>query len=305
MDPDGNHLWSVAFGGDGQETPNGLVIDEDGSIYLSGDAIESNVDLAGRPASQPSRSFLARLDGDGHLMWEKVLATDVEAWAEAAVRAPGGGVVLAGGWKGTLDLGGTSLTSAGPQDAFLASLDGDGGHRWHVVLPSQGEPVAFNRLGTVARDVQGGLVAVASFLGRKLTIGDRTFDNRTKGNFDDVIVRLTADGQLQWTSQLEARTASLAVGPDGGIWTVGSFQGTSHLGASAFHTRLSTDTDIVVARLDSQGHPVDAVALPDHGLDVPVALALRHDGARVVAGVTGASPENAVRAREAFAAELR
>jgi hypothetical protein len=305
LDPDGNHLWSMVFGGDGEETPNGLVIDEDGSIYLSGHAISSNVDLAGHP-TQPTRSFLARFDSDGHLLWERVLSSDLEAWAEAAVRAAGGGVVLAGGWrKGTLDLGGTSLTSAGSYDAFLASVDPQGGHRWHLSLPSPGDPDGFNLLGAVARDAQGGLVAVASFLGRKVTIGGRTFDNRTNGNFDDVIVRLSADGQLQWTSQLEARTASLAVGADGEIWTAGSFQGTSHLGASALHTHVLTDTDIVVARLDSQGHPLDAAALPDHGLDVPVALALGRDGARVVAGLTGASPGNAVRAREAFAAKLR
>ena len=48
LDPDGNHLWSRAFGGISQEQGNGVAADSDGNVVLTG-AFHGTVDFGGGP----------------------------------------------------------------------------------------------------------------------------------------------------------------------------------------------------------------------------------------------------------------
>lgn len=126
---DGSPAYSFGFGGEGSRTlATGLVLTKDGDLLLSGTFSGASSDLGGGP-------FVNAVEGTDDAFLARYLAV---SGAHVASTAYGGGgddrirsvaestlgddILLAGHFTTTLDLGASLLTSAGAQDAFVASL---------------------------------------------------------------------------------------------------------------------------------------------------------------------------------------
>lgn len=86
-----------------------------------------------------------------------------------------GNMVLTGGLQGTVDFGGTPVTSAGGSDAFVTRLDKDGNQVWSKVFGD-----AYNQqvMSTLVNNT--GIVVAGTFNG-KIGFGGSTFDAGTTG----------------------------------------------------------------------------------------------------------------------------
>ena len=131
LDPSGAHLWSRSFGDANKQSVHDLAVDASGDIVLSG-SFSGTIDLGGGALAgdHPENIFAAKLTGaDGSHVWSKAFGDAANQASTRVAFGTGGGVILAGGFAGTVDFGGGALAALG-DDAFVAKLTADGSHVW-------------------------------------------------------------------------------------------------------------------------------------------------------------------------------
>jgi hypothetical protein len=164
--------WAFRFGGpnsDNEEASAVAVDPMSGKVAVAGFVRDTGVTTtpactqpiaSGGSGSEDVAVFL--LDKMGNCLWGKRFAASGSANDHALAVAIGnqGAVIAAGEVGGNIDLGGgAALTSAGGQDAFVASYNADGTHAWSMVLGGAGNDVA----NAVAVDGKGDLVVAGAF----------------------------------------------------------------------------------------------------------------------------------------------
>jgi hypothetical protein len=172
VDRDGKHLWS-----------HGMVVDTsggfayslsalpNGSLLLAG-KLQGSVDLAGAKLTSGDHGIgVAWIDATGKVVQSQVYQGTGETFAFAQPDGKGG-VLLAGYFAGSLDLGGQRLTSVGDDDMFIAHLDASGNivHRGRLGGGGGERPAA------IAPTPDGGLIVSGSFTG-KMDLGDAPHDS--------------------------------------------------------------------------------------------------------------------------------
>src|SRR6185437_6832907 len=74
--------------------------------------------------------FVAKFDPMGSHLWSNGYGDAQDQSSASSVVDAMGNILLAGDYSGTLNFGGTPLTSAGATDIFAAKLDSNGNHLW-------------------------------------------------------------------------------------------------------------------------------------------------------------------------------
>jgi hypothetical protein len=118
FDAEGNHLSSRRSGDAEQQFPTAVAVDGAGATWVT----------AHSGTGPPNEgSEISKLGGSGELIWTK-------RWQGAAARALAldarGGARIAGDFRGTVDLGGGALASAGMEDVFVVELTAGGDQVW-------------------------------------------------------------------------------------------------------------------------------------------------------------------------------
>jgi hypothetical protein len=145
----------------------------DGSVTVTG-RFSGTADFGGvtlTAAGQYFEIFVARYDASGNVLWAQRAGgvnTD-EAYGVAA--HADGSVTVTGGFSGTADFGGVTLTAAGELDIFVARYDASGNVLWAQRAGGtwwdRGWGVAAHADGSVT--VTGGFRHTADFGGVTLT----------------------------------------------------------------------------------------------------------------------------------------
>lgn len=119
----GAHTWSRRLGGGGNDYGQGIAVDGAGNVFVSGTfESTSSFGAVSLTTAGASDAFVAKYDATGAPKWARQLggtSADVgEGIAVGASSAP----VTTGYFYGTGGFAGTTLTSAGLADAFVASV---------------------------------------------------------------------------------------------------------------------------------------------------------------------------------------
>lgn len=132
LDGNGAHLWSNRFGDTDQQDVSGLAVDPSGNVIITGE-FSGTADFGGKPLVSAGGFdlFVAKLDGAGGHIWSKRFGDVDDQGGAPSIAVDGSGNMFAAGtFHGALNFGGGPLASAGDEDAYLAKLDGNGGHLW-------------------------------------------------------------------------------------------------------------------------------------------------------------------------------
>lgn len=129
--------------------PRGMAVDDLGRVYVTGSFLGVTVDFDPGPGSAQLASnsnwgstFIVQYNADGSLGWAKVVAgsgasTSHHAAPTAIAAVPGGGVAVAGEFRGLFDFdpgAGTVNHSAAADAIYLLRLDASGNFVWADVL---------------------------------------------------------------------------------------------------------------------------------------------------------------------------
>jgi len=180
----GTELWSRTWAGDlGDISSNGYAIleNDDGSLMVAGNAyswgpytgyVDGNLGF--------EDIYLAKLDADGNLLWEKRLGGAGWDYASAMVQTGDGGYVLVG----TTDS--FDYSSLG-EELFLVKIDANGNQIWENHFDADASSAApLAQYGhDLVEDADGNLIAVGS--SATLSSGNVPY-----------LVKVTGGGQLLW-----------------------------------------------------------------------------------------------------------
>jgi hypothetical protein len=223
------------LGGPLDDRTSGVVIDAEGSVYVSGGTTGA---LDG-PGAGDFDALLVKYDAAGRRVWTRQLGTSVWDYARDVAIDRGTGDVLIVGY-GAGDIDGDGMT-AGGTDVFVARFTADGARVWVRQLGTPGNDEAWD----LAVDADGNTV-VSMWT-------DAAFAGATSaGGLDYAVARLARDGSLVWVRQVgtaaDDQAHSVGVAPDGTAYVVGYTRGALEGGGVN-----AGETDLFVARYDADG----------------------------------------------------
>jgi hypothetical protein len=238
-DAGGNVLWATYAGGDQDDVGEALVIDSQGNICLTG--------YLGAPGDIPSM-YLAKRDGNGSTIWatgasRTGLSIGLGIAADAA-----GNLLVCGEFKGMVTFGGSTLSSQGYEDAFLAKYNTDGQLLWIRQLGGINSSAGAH---STATDCSGNCFVTGYFTDRLSTDVTNLISS---GLQDGFIAKYDAAGNLLWILQVgggEWNAANGATWRSGkGLYVTGAFSLQATIGGTVLNSYGSAD--VFLARIEER-----------------------------------------------------
>ena len=245
LDADGTLLWNTFLGGgvvSGYHTGYAVAADPGGSVLVTGD---SNMPWGAPigPWSGLRNAFIAKIDGDGALVWNTFLGGNEESGFGIAVDASGG-IVVTGSSSGR-SWGAPIRPMGAYGDAFVAKLDAGGTLAWNTFLGGDqgdvGKGIAVNMNGDIF---------VLGDSGSNWGAPPRAFT----AFMDPFVAKLDAGGALLWNTFLGGASwdygYGIAVDADGNAYATGSSQ-------AAWGTPITPwagHTDLFLARIGNSAN---------------------------------------------------
>lgn len=255
FDSNGNYVYALHLGAMQNQH---VAVDGVGNAVIVG-GFSGTVDFGDTPltASQSGDMFVARVSPTGKVLYAKNFGPGINIGSSAIMAyAPGdlsvaadstGNVIIAGGYSGSISFGGSTLTSMGNKDIFVAKLDPMGEHVWSKSFGSAGDQVA----GAVAVDAFGNPVMAGIFTGSLDFMGAGKF-LFAGANQEVFATKLDTDGNVLWVAGSGGTSkkfdTGVAVSKAGDVLVSGSFLGPISFGADSLPTM--GHGDVYVARLN-------------------------------------------------------
>lgn len=150
-DPFGNVLWARNVGGEEEDFGEGIAVDTDESVYVTG-GYHNVADFDGGDGTNLVKSsnfnlieaFVGKYNNEGDLVWVKSLATTVDNSIAGSVKTDGiGNLYACGQYYGNINAdpngGQLVFNNKGQGDNFLVKFSTDGFLRWAAPISSDGE----------------------------------------------------------------------------------------------------------------------------------------------------------------------
>jgi len=286
LDAKGNWLWAQKAGGRGNDRVNGLGVDKQGNVIITGGFSGTMSFGAIRITSKRGGDlYVAKLDSKGTWLW----ATNIEVGSYGSglgVAADSkGDILLTGQFQGDVAFDSTKYTNKGKIDAYVAKISSTGKWLWanHVAGPG------IDYANDVVVDPKGNSY-ITGYFGGDCSFGVTTLT--AFGKYDLFVAKLDTTGKWLWVKK--SGTSSTVQGRDlaldgkGNLIVGGDFQGN----VSFDKTKLSsTSTDIFIAKMDSKGNWQWAKSAGGTGIDSLHSLAI---GASDHIAITGKFPKNGI-----------
>jgi hypothetical protein len=161
LDTDGRHLWSRRFGDASWQSGAAIAIDPQGRVVLAG-SFGGSIEFGNKVlnAENGETAFVMVLDAEGQGLDAFTISSTEGLRPTALAVDAGGNFVIGGNFNGTLDLGGTVLTSLGEWDVFVVKVAPDGAHQWTYGFGS----IVREDLNDLAIDIDGNVAITGTVL---------------------------------------------------------------------------------------------------------------------------------------------
>jgi Beta-propeller repeat len=241
----GQALWVQRAGSSGDDMGRSIASTSDGHLLVIGE-FRNTVKLGAATFTSLGGTdvLVVKLDAStGEIIWARQFGSTGYDSGSSIAADDGGNVYIAGSFDGAITFGGPTVQTAGGYDAFVASLDAAGNHRWSRrfggTMGDSGRRVAVR--GT-------SVTVVGGFSGSMLLNGTST---TSAGGTDAFIVSFTTDSAITWTRAVGGTRDDVphdvAIDGDGNIVVVGSFSDTTNLGGIPLAS-ASEFADLFVAK---------------------------------------------------------
>jgi hypothetical protein len=273
-------------------------------------SFEGTIDFGGGALTStgPSDMFVAKLAADGSHVWSERFGDGASISVSAISEASDGGVLIAGGFRGTVDFGGGPLTSIESyHDIFVVKLAFDGSHIWSKQFGNTNSEAA----NGISATMDGGAVVVGTFTDT-LDFGGGPLVSA--GSTDVFVVTLASDGSHVWSKRFGGPSTdgapAIAVTADGGAVVTGAFIGAADFGGGPLTS--AGDEDVFVVKLAADGSHVWSRRFGSAGQEWGSAIAVSPGGGVLLAGELqyegavdfGGGPLAAVGSRDLFVVSL-
>jgi len=279
----GQFKWCWDLGGVGlydSAVGQAVATDSSGNVVVAG-YFTGTVDFGGTSLTSagPRSIFLAKYSDTGALQWAKHWSLNDEGSAYGVAVQTNGEIVVAGSFRGTVNLGGSTLTSAGYDDIFVAKYSAAGTHVWSKRVGDNNVEVCSRVVVDVSHNVYlvGRFGSTVDFGGGGLT---------SAGSADVFLAKYSPTGAHVWSKRFGGTSAdfgdALAIDSSSNVAMAGRFSGTIDFGGGVLTSAGAADA--FVAKFGSAGNYQWAKRFGSGGDDYGDGVALDSTGAVIVAG---------------------
>ncbi|HXJ80395.1 MAG TPA: PKD domain-containing protein [Candidatus Methylomirabilis sp.] len=141
----GTCIWAKRMGGASDDNGLGLAVDQSGNVILTG-TFQGTVSFGGNSFTSAGLTdmFVAKYASDGTHVWSRSAGSSGFDYGYGVGVDGSGNVVVVGSFNGTVNFGGSPLTSAGGADVFVAKYAAaDGTHLWSKRYGGSSDDTAF------------------------------------------------------------------------------------------------------------------------------------------------------------------
>lgn len=281
--------WAKDIGGVGNDHVADVKVDNEGSIYITGEfGGTMTVGSATYTSAGSIDVFMAKLSPAGEVIWFKTGGgTGIDRGLKLALGGTSS-LVVAGEFLGTATFQGQPLTSsAGTADMFVAVLDRSNGElQW---IRQGGGPTGTDRPYGVSCAADGRVCVAGEFRGNATWSGSTivsTVDPGTGQPDSDVfIASYSSAGDLQWLKQGAAPYADRAIDvvhdASGDVYVTGQFSDTITFDQTHANTLLNAS---FLVKLDNAGNEVWFRHVGGGGFNHVRDMVLKNDGRLALVG---------------------
>ncbi|MDC3955316.1 hypothetical protein [Polyangium jinanense] len=278
LSPLGEHVWSKCLGTGGTVSVSQIALDADDNIVLTG-LLSGTVDFGGDPlvAGSSSDLFLVKLAPDGSHIWSNRYG--FANYVEGIAIRDNGEIAVAGTFVTATNFGSNPITTTITMlhDAFVATFSATGTNTWATNYGTNyvdwGKGVAWGAGGQVY--AAGGWSDGPNGNGMSTLLGG--FVVPIKGKPWD----------WRFRSDSYDRANDIIALPDGNFAIAGALSQGGNLGNGMTPSEGGAMSDVLVAKLDSQGHLLWASAFGTPDEDDGIAVAADKSGHVYVGGRFG------------------
>lgn len=215
--------WTFTPGGPdaglNDEILTGIVAMPGGKFVVTG-VVDGDIALG--PDVKAGALYLAKLEPDGMLIWEKKFAGSGAAAGRAVAADADGNVFVAGDFSGSLNLGAMGFSSKGAKDVLIAKFNTSGTVLWAKSFGDAGTDLGYS----IATDASGNVFVTGKLDGGTFDLGGGPIVT----NGDDLyLVSYDPQGNHRWSRVFVAPNGQqgrgLAVSPEGDVVVVGDSNG--------------------------------------------------------------------------------
>jgi uncharacterized protein (AIM24 family) len=238
-------------GGTGFDIGSGIAVDGSGKPIVTGYFQETaNFGAISKTSTGSGDIFVAKYDPVG-VSWSWVQTaggTSFDNGDGVAVDASGS-IFISGHFQGTADFNGTSKTSVGDSDIFVAKYNNSGTVQW--VQTAGG--TSLDSSSEIALDTSGNVFITGSF---EETASFGNISKTSAGNADIFVTKYDNSGAVQWVQtaggtsspiSVSDRGTGIVVDANGNAFITGYFVGTANFGAIS--KTANAFEDFFVARI--------------------------------------------------------
>ena len=268
LDTDGNEIWmknaGVEAGSGWYNDDHGqdLVSDSQGNIFVTG--FISNNDFTPNTAyfdaiqipldANDSLAYVAKLSNDGDWQWVEVF-DGIYGYRDNGIGMDEeDNVYVAGGFKGTSDIGGTILNSTyGSLDIYVAKWDNDGNFQFVEQIGDSLDA----RADQIAYGNDGHMYVTGEFRTEVFFGTDDLNNYGSPGDKDIFVSKMTKDGDWVWATKAGSKKSGdrgmgICANNQGNIFVSGQYRGNAKFGD--IEVDAGTDsTQLYVAMINTDG----------------------------------------------------
>ena len=220
-DTSGTVQWARGFGGGDYDNGYGIATDSSGNVYVTGGftgsvTIGPGTTLTGSEFFE--NAFVAKYDTSGTAQWAKgITGQFTNARGYGITTDSDGNVYVTGYYYPTATFApGTTLTSVGSYDPFVAKYDTSGTVQWATSIDGTGSDNGYG----IATDSGGNVYVVGDYTNGSITIGSTTLTSA--GTTDAFVAKYSPSKYLHINTGLEVGTANLYVDTASGRVGIGT-----------------------------------------------------------------------------------
>ena len=262
-DPHGQLLWVRQVGGESDDNGNGIAVDGETNVYVTGH-FQGSVSFGSTNVTGQGWEdvFVAKYTATGALLWVRTAGGEFRDQGQALALDGAGNVCVTGEFNLTAAFGPFTLTHISQDDVFVTKLDQDGNFLWAASGGGIGQDFGFG----IAAD-QTGNVYVTGYIQYTNTFGSigvpplfNPFDW-----YDVVLAKYDPAGAPVWVRRAGSVSSdggeAVAVDRSGNIYVTGWMASPSIFGSTnvtrggSFLAKYKNSGDVEWVRVDEYGTP--------------------------------------------------
>jgi uncharacterized protein (TIGR03437 family) len=231
LDPNGNLAWATYLGGLNIDQANGIAVDTQGNVYVTGLTLSGDFPIANAFQTQfggYADAFITKISGDGtKLLYSSFLGGAGYDVANAIAVDTGGNAYVAGGIEGTLPAfaaGFSEGCTAGSNNAFLIKVSPSGSQL--AFAGCLGAALSYSEATAVAIDAQDNIHLGGETNSTSFVTTPGSFGKTNNSPYFDFAVKIESDGSaLAYSSLFDGASFgvySIAVDSSGDAYLSGA-----------------------------------------------------------------------------------